>query len=60
MRGGLKIFIVLILFLFLGLSFVSADGFGDFLNKITGKVTQTCTDSDRGLNYFNMGQQQIR
>ncbi len=55
MRGGLKIFIVLILFLFLGLSFVSADGFGDFLNKITGKVTQTCTDSDRGLNYFIYG-----
>ncbi|MFH1503244.1 MAG: hypothetical protein ABIE36_01145 [Candidatus Diapherotrites archaeon] len=53
MKRGLIIFGLL--FLFASTVFVSASGLSDFWNKITGRATQTCTDSDEGMNYFIHG-----
>ena len=42
------VLISLLLILILLVSPISASFFSDFWNKITGKVTETCTDSDGG------------
>ncbi len=54
MKGGVKFFsFILVLILIFSISFISAS-FSDFWNKITGKATVACTDSD-GLNYYVKG-----
>jgi hypothetical protein len=53
-KRGLIFGIVLILFI--SLSFVSASGFSDFWDRLTGKVTtEICTDTDGGKNYYVSG-----
>ncbi len=52
MKRGLVLISLVLLVLFMSV-FVSAS-FSDFWNKITGKATVACTDSD-GLNYYVKG-----
>ena len=51
MKKGLIFFIYLFIILILSLFLISAFSFSDFLNKITGKVILTCTDSDNSQDY---------
>jgi hypothetical protein len=57
MKRGFVLVSIVFLILFLSV-FVSAFSFGDFWNKITGRVidnSTTCIDSDNGENYFVTG-----
>jgi len=50
-----KVIFVVCILLVLSFSLVSASWFGNFLNKITGKATQDCIDTDGGKDYYVRG-----
>lgn len=54
MKRGLVLISLVFLILFISV-FVSAFSFIDFWNKITGRVTSICTDTDEGINYYVKG-----